>query len=98
MASLEAATRASVPISRSMLTICLMRRSQSQKPMMVSTRSSRRKILSTVVLYLIGGVSSSRGHRGFATIRGNPASAPVRRHQPAYAIIAPLSVQSAGRG
>ena len=51
-ASLAAATRASVPISRSMLTICLMRRSHSQKPMIVSMRSSRRKILSTVVLYL----------------------------------------------
>src|SRR5688500_11366051 len=53
MPSLAAAMRASVPISRSMLTTCLIRRSQSQKPMIVSTRSSRRKILSTVVLILL---------------------------------------------
>ena len=39
-----------------MLTICLMRRSHSQKPMIVSMRSSRRKILSTVVLISYGGV------------------------------------------
>ena len=75
MPSLAAATRASVPISRSMLTTCLIRRSHSQKPMIVSIRSSRRKILSTSVLSSWRRLSSSSGQRGRATIRGSSAPA-----------------------
>jgi hypothetical protein len=42
-----------------------------------------------------GGWSSSSGQRGRATILGICAPS-ARRHQPAYAIMAPLSVHSAG--
>src|SRR5262245_56495748 len=44
-----------------------------------------------------GGASSSSGQRGRATILGISAPS-ARRHHPAYAIMAPLSVQSAGLG
>src|SRR5688572_8404801 len=44
-----------------------------------------------------GGASSSSGQRGLATILGICAPS-ARRHHPAYAIMAPLSVHSAGLG
>src|SRR5262245_12978057 len=44
-----------------------------------------------------GGLSSSSGQRGLATILGFSAPS-ARRHHPAYAIMAPLSVHSAGLG
>ena len=66
-----------------MLTVCLTRRSHSQKPMIVSTLSSRTKSLSTFVLSIAlahcpGGASSSSGQRGLATILGGEADRPSR--------------------
>src|SRR5690242_17187893 len=86
MPSLAAATRASVPISRSMLTTCLMRRSHSQKPMIVSIRSSRTKILSTQVpflwrrLELVERPTRPRDDSRLIRARGAPAPPGVSNH------------------
>src|ERR1044072_6383481 len=92
MLSLAAARRMSVAISRSMMTVCLTRRSHSQMPTMHSTVSALRKILSIRGVDFSGGVRrrTQRGQRParagadlqlVVLAAGQPAIASVRDHR-----------------
>src|SRR3954470_10760717 len=63
MRSLAAARRISAAISRSMMTVCLTRRSHSQMPTMHSTVSELRKILSITCRSIGSGAMRRRPQR-----------------------------------